>query len=351
MTPDSPFVVEPFRPHPIFANQHAQTILGTLLPRPFPDAEPWRQAGEERLFTMADGDRLLGMLHRHPGDPDRRQPLLLLLHGLEGAIDSHYVQGMSLKAWRLGFHSLRLNFRNCGGTEHLAQRIYDSTMLDDIDHVIRALGSEGWPVVIPVGVSMSANMLLGLLARYGDRPPEGLRGAVAISPPIEQALVSEAFGQGFNRVYDAFFLVKLRAKMARKAAVSPQPEAYAEAAALAREARNLREFDDRITARNLGLDDAMAYYRSVSAGDRLGDVRVPTLLIHAQDDPFIPFAMFERRMALIRANPALTADFPQHGGHVGFMGLPLGPRAEPWMDEYWAENQAVRYARWLVTGR
>jgi hypothetical protein len=194
---------------------------------------------------------------------------------------------------------------------------------------------------------MSANMLLALLARYGDRPPVPVKGAVTISPPIEQALVSEAFGQGFNRVYDAYFLVKLRQKMARRAALNPEDARVVEEAEIARQVRNLREFDNRITARSLGLEDALAYYRAASAGDRLGDIRVPTLLIHAQDDPFIPFEMYRKRMDLIRSNPSLITSFPEHGGHVGFMGAPLVPQSEPWMDEFWAENQALRFTRWL----
>jgi predicted alpha/beta-fold hydrolase len=351
MTTASTFQAAPFRPHPLFAGRHAQTVFGTLLPRRFPDAAAWREGGEERLFTLADGDRLLGVLHRHPGDPDRRKPLLLLMHGLEGAIDSHYVVGMAIKAHRLGYHALRLNFRNCGATEHLAESIYNSTLIDDIDQVLRALASEGWPVLVPVGVSMSANMLLNLLARYGDRPPVPLLGAVAVSPPIEQTLVSRAFGEGFNRVYDAYFLKKLRAKMDRRAALRPHVPEAAEAARVARRVKTLREFDDRITSQLLGVPDAVAYYEAVSAGDRLAEVRVPTLLIHAQDDPFLPFAMFERRLALIKANAALTPIFPAHGGHVGFMEAPRAPGREAWMDGYWAENQALRYVRWLAEGR
>lgn len=351
MTLATSFQATPFRPHPLFAGQHAQTILGTLLPRDFPDVQAWECVGEERIFELPDGDRLLGVLHRHPGDPERRKPLLLLMHGLEGAIDSHYVRGLSVKAHRLGYHSLRLNFRNCGHTEHLAESVYNSTLIDDIDHVLGVLGAEGWPVLAPVGVSMSANMLLNLLARYGDRPPVPLLGAVAISPPIEQTLVSQAFSQGFNRVYDAFFLGKLRQKMARRSALRPDQPERAEAAAIAREVKNLREFDDRITAKILGVPDAYAYYEAVSAGDRLGDVRLPTLLIHAQDDPFLPFDMFARRMKAIEANPALRPVFPRHGGHVGFMELPLGPQREAWMDGYWAENQALRFVRWLAEGR
>jgi predicted alpha/beta-fold hydrolase len=350
MPPAHAFSPEPFLVHPFLANKHVQTILGTLMPRSYPDAAAWRATGEERVFELPDGDHLVGMLHRHPGDPDRRQPLLLLLHGLEGAIDSRYVQGMSVKAHRLGYHSLRLNFRNCGNNEHLAAQMYNSTMIDDIDFVLRALEAEGWPVVVAVGVSMSANMLLGLLARYGDRPPAPVKGAVALSPPIEHEVVSEAFSQGFNKVYDAYFLTKLRTRMTRKAAVSPDWPGAGEMAALSQRVRSLREFDEVITAKALGLENASAYYRLVSAGDRLADVRVPTLIIHAKDDPFIPYSMFERRRAMFEANPALIPIFPEFGGHVGFMAFPYAPRAEAWMDEFWAENQALRFARWIATG-
>ncbi|HEY9720473.1 MAG TPA: alpha/beta fold hydrolase [Oscillatoriaceae cyanobacterium] len=338
-----------FRPHPLFTHAHAQTIGGTLLPRPYGDVDGWRAAAEERVFALADGDRLRGLLHCPPGA--ERGPLVVVMHGLEGDSDSQYVWGLSLKAFRLGVASLRLNLRNCGGTEHWGRRLYNSDMIGDLRHVFDAMRAEGYTAVLPVGVSLTANMLLRLLGVMGTDAPDWLWGAVAMSPPIDLAHAGVSLGSGFNRLYNLYFLLQLREKVRRKAEIWPDDAALAEYATRARRARTLWEFDDWVTAPEGGFRDAQDYYARTSSAELLGHIRVPTLIIHAQDDPFIPYAMFERRAALIAGNPCLTTLYPERGGHVGFFESPFAPQAEPWMDAYWAENQAIAYLRALIGDR
>jgi predicted alpha/beta-fold hydrolase len=341
------FQPTPFRPHPFLGNQHVQTIWGTLFPRTVAD-RGWEAAAQAKVFELPDGDRLHAILHVHPDDPTRAaRPTLVLLHGLEGSQDSHYVRGMSLKAYKQGFHSLRLSYRGCAGPITDARRLYNGHLIEDIDHVLRALAAEAPGPLVPVGVSLGANKLLRLLSTYGDRPPTALAGAVAISPPIDFLQTDQAFKQGFNKVYDKFFLHRLHAKhRARKRAFAADAAIVAQAE-LGLTASWLGVYDELVTAPEGGFQDAREYYVRSSTGDGLAGIRVPTLILHAEDDPIIPMDMWHSRADLIAANPALTVHYTAKGGHVGFMELEHLPQPEPWMDAFWAENQAVAYVRWL----
>lgn len=349
MNPDTKltrFEPTPFRCHPLFKHGNAQTVFGTVLPRRFVHA-PWSLTGERREFVLPDGDRLVARLHVHPDDPGRTRPVVVLLHGLEGSEDSHYIQGLSLKAHKLGFHSLRLNYRGCGGTEREVQKLYNGHMIEDVDHVLRTLAAEApWPVV-PIGVSLGANMLLRLLATYGDHPPAGVAGAVAISPPIDFHMTCDAFQRGFNKVYDRYFLRKLKKKLESRVQLFQPGDERHERLKRGLAVRWLRQFDEAVTAPEGGFTDAKDYYTRAGVEDGLAAIRVPTLIIHAVDDPIIPLAMFEQRQRMIADNPALTVVYVPSGGHVGFMEHPRAAQPEPWMDHYWAENQAISYVRWL----
>ncbi len=341
------FAFPAFQAHAALSQRHVQTVFGTLFPRRFGRARAWRQAASSREFTMPDGDRLTGILHRHPDDPDLRRPILVLLSGLEGHADTHYMRGLSAKAFAAGFHSLRLNYRTCGGTEHLARHMYNGGLIEDIDRVIRQLGTEApWPIVI-AGVSLGANKVLRLLGTYGEAPPPGLMGGIAISPPIELAEAGKALEQGFNRVYDAYFLRSMQRRLRRKLAFdlnSPQERALFQQAL---GVRTVHAFDEVVTAPLGGFADVAAYHRHASTGDLIGAIRLPTLLIHAKDDPLIAMPVFDRRATMLAGNPSLTTLFTERGGHVGFVQAADAPRPAAWMDAYWAENAAVAYLEWL----
>ncbi|MDB5102276.1 MAG: putative hydrolase of the alpha/beta-hydrolase fold family [Cyanobacteria bacterium RYN_339] len=344
------FEPTPFRPHPVLGNQHVQTIWGTFFPRATRHAA-WEASAEAVSFDLPDGDRLHAIQHVHPDDPGRTRPMLVLMHGLEGNQDSHYVRGMSLKAYQQGFHSIRLNYRGCAGPQTDARRLYNGHLIEDIDFVLRRLGEQAaWPLV-PVGVSLGANKLLRLLSTYGEAPPPGLMGAVAISPPIDFLQTNVAFKQGFNRLYDKFFLFKLKGKHRERLRIFRDDPAIVARSELGLTAEWLEFYDELVTAPEGGFANAHDYYVRASVGDGLAAIRVPTLILHAEDDPIIPMAMFLERAAMIAANPALTVIYTPGGGHVGFMEPAHAQQPETWMDAFWAENQAVAYTRWLFARR
>lgn len=351
LPPETTYRPVPFEPHPVWRHPHLQTIIGEVAPRKLAARhDAWRAACQEVLFELSDGDRMQAFVHLRPDDPERRRPVVLQLHGLEGHAGSHYQVGLSAKAFAAGFHSVRLNFRNCGDTEHLARKLYTGHGIGDVLDVLAQLRAEwGFQTLYLTGVSLGANLLLRLLADAGDQPPAGLEGAVAVSPPIEMEAVGEAFRHGLNWGYEQFFLKSLKRKLERKVRLSPGGQEFAPVVAMLASIKTLRQFDDLVTAPCNGYVDARDYYTRASSGDDLHRIAVPTLIVHAQDDPFLPYGMYAPRMEAIRSNSHLTALFPEHGGHVGFLSRPGAPRREPWMDERWAENEAIAYLASLPT--
>lgn len=344
------FAPPAFRPHPLFHDQHVQTVWGTVVPRPLLHAAAWRACGQPWRLTLPDGDVLTGWRHVHPDDPGRTRPTVLLLHGLEGTADAHYMRGVSLKAHELGWHSLRLNFRGCGEGEGLARRIYHGMATEDVDAVVRALSAEVAGPLALLGVSLGANKLLRLLAGYGESPPPALGAAVAISPPIDFILANEALGKGVNLIYDHYFLHNLRRKLDVLERLHAGDPAVAARTQAARRAMRLREFDERFTAPMGGFRDAEDYYNQAGAGPMLGQIQVPTLIVAAEDDPFIPFKMFRDADATIRANRWITPLYTAKGGHVGFVEATRPHGGEPWMDTFWAENASMLYLRQVFQG-
>lgn len=284
---------------------------------------------------LPDGDRLLGCLHTHP-EGDR--PLVIHLHGLEGCADSHYQVGLSAKAFAAGMHSLRLNFRTCGGTEHLAKRFYHGRRTEDLAEVVRQLADQGFGPIYVTGASLGGNLLLRWLADTGNQAP--IAGAIAVSPPIDMASPDIRYWQGINRIYERYFLKSLQRRLRRSLRHWRSDELSVLVAGLNR-LKTLRDFDDTVTAPLNGYSGADDYYRHVSSVNDLDCIAVPTLIIHAQDDPIVPFEMFRARSEMLTRHPMIRTIFPEHGGHVGFISDRKGPL--PWMDGRWAENEAIAF--------
>ena len=333
------FASKPFVPHPLFPGPHAQTIVSSKhLPRrrAFRDE---RALYESRLVEVEPGTSVL-LKCRWQGER-RAAPTLLLLHGLEGSTDSLYVLGTAGKAYRRGFNVVGMNMRNCGGTEHLAATLYHSGMTDDIRRVLleELAGREELGAVFVAGFSMSGNMVLRLAGDYGSEPPDALKGVAAVSPSIDLDSCASALERRGNALYRWNFVKHLRDRVRRK--VRLRPGAYD--ARRLRRLRTIREFDERFTAPQGGYRDASDYYARTSSRAVIGEVRVPTLIIHSADDPLIPAAPFLD--APIADNPDVLLVLTRRGGHVGF----LSDRAEG-EDRHWAENRVVEFFAHLARG-
>jgi hypothetical protein len=324
----------PFMPPFALRNPHAMTIIGSKRPRRFAlQAQPV----ERREFQTEPGTTIVAYCH---WQPQRRQcPTVFIIHGLEGSADAAYVLGTASTAFATGFNALRVNVRNCGGTAHLTPTLYHSGLTTDWHRIIPELiERDGLPEIYLIGFSMGANQSLKFAGELGERAPRQLRGIVAISPPIDLEQCSRAIMRRENLIYELRFLLSLRRTMRAKARHFPGVYDLSRFSRI----KHLWDWDEAYQHHN-GFDGAMGYYRHASSLPFLPQIRVPTLIITARDDPFIPFVSFkDERLA---DNPHLLLAAPRHGGHVAFCG-----RKQPDENRAWAENRAVEFCR-IVSGQ
>jgi predicted alpha/beta-fold hydrolase len=316
-------------------NGHAMTVFTWARRRRFAELP----APVERIFDVAPDSRVLAKCHWQSSRASR--PTLLLLHGLEGSADAHYMRGMAAKAFAAGFNVVRLNQRNCGGTDHLSAGVYHSGLTSDpaavIDELIR---TEGLTSLAVAGYSLGGNLALKLAGEYGEGLRPEVHAFAAVSPTLDLAVCIDALERPSNWLYQQNFLFSLKRRIRRKA--RQYPDRYS-TAPLAR-TRTVRQFDDAYTAPMSGYRDAADYYHRASSLRVVSAIRVPTLVITAADDPFVPVGPFHDQA--VARNPAVRLVLTPHGGHCGFVARRgTGPG-----DGYWAEQAVVdfvgRHTRW-----
>lgn len=330
------FEERPFKPHPLFTNGHAQTIAGYIWPRRF--SLRAHRPGTERIFEVEPGVRILAHCRWQP-DPVSH-PTIVLTHGLEGSSESVYMLGTAGKAYRAGFNVVRLNLRNCGNTDHLTPTLYNSGLSGDLRAVVRELIDEDHlSHIFVVGFSMGGNMALKLAGEDGEAAPPQLSGICAVSPSVELSTCADAIEQRSNWLYQQSFMRSLRRRIRQKQRLYPDRYDASDLGAV----RTIREFDNRYTALDAGYRDAADYYERASALPLLRHIRTPTLIIHAQDDPFIPFHPL--RHPAVAGNPYILLLAPQHGGHVGFVAADNGDE-----DRFWAENRLAEFCSLIHNG-
>jgi predicted alpha/beta-fold hydrolase len=313
--------------HPLLAGGHWQTLYAWGRQRRFPNLPP----PAVRYFDVASDARVLAHCHWQPSPS--RCPAILLLHGLEGSSLAHYMCGISDKAWAAGWNIVRLNQRNCGNTEHLSRGLYHSGLTHDALHVIRELiERDGITRIAVAGYSLGGNLALKLAGELGDRHPAALKAVCAVSPTIDLARCVDALERRTNFVYQWNFVRNLKARMRRKAAAIPDVYSLDPL----RDIWSVRRFDDVYTAPQHGFRDSADYYYRASALRVVDRIRIPTLVLAADDDPFVPIAPF--RSTALTGNPNITVVITPHGGHCAYM-----ERAVDGYDGYWAEREIVRF--------
>lgn len=306
-------------------NAHLQTILPKWLRR----APACFEA--ERL-ELPDGDFIDLAWNRRPSE-ERMAPLVVLFHGLEGNVHSHYAKGMLAHLARQDQDAVLMHFRGCSGEPNRQLQAYHSGATEDAAFLLRTL-HERHPTrpLLAIGWSLGGNMLINLLARHPDLP---LRGAMVISAPLQLAACSERVGRGFSRVYQEYLLRSLRGNLlAKREALAHARDHWSREQI--RAIRTLREFDEQVTAPLHGFRNADDYYHRCSGLPLLRHIAVPTLLIHAADDPFMDQSVIPQPGEL---SPRVRLELSRHGGHVGFL------HGAPWRPRYWLEE---RVTRWLA---
>ena len=294
---------------------------------------------EERLFQTESDTRVLGFCAWQASRLEA--PTLVLMHGLTGDADDSYVRGTAHKAFLAGFNTVRLNSRNCGGTRNLTPTIYHMGLTHDMKSVLNELGEkDGLSRLYFGGFSMGANISLKLAGEWKDEVPSYVRGVFAVSPPLEIALSSIAIRQGFfNRRYEQKFLKDLKDLVAEKSERFPQNFSSERLGKV----KTLRDFDGGYVAPCFGFFDADDYYERASCGLVVDSIRIPTLVIHALDDPLIPEGPI--RAWESRAPEHIHFLISKYGGHVGFVAERSSIKVDS--DRYWAEHRIVQFCERL----
>ena len=306
-----------------------QTIASFLVPRRIhlPPAE-------ERLIEVAPGIKVRCWCRWQPPTERAKALTLIVAHGLEGSSDSQYMTGVAQKALAAGMSVVLMNQRNCGGMDHFAPTLYNSSLSGDVAAVARhVVQNEGVARFALLGFSMGGNLVLKLAGEWGNRGPAEFQVVAAVCPAMDLAASADALHEPSNRIYEWYFLLQLFRRLQRKAKFFPDKFDLARL----RGVTSLRQFDDRVTAHYCGFAGADDYYARAAAANVVDRIAVPALIIHAANDPFI--RVLPETARRIRANPKLTFIETEDGGHCAF----LGERNGAGDDGRWAERAVVEF--------
>lgn len=319
--------LRPFVPRRGLRNAHLQTIVGNYLRRPPFLGQTVAEAVE---VDATDGSRVMCHSNWQPEKERAQRLTVILVHGLEGSSESRYIRGISNRAWSAGCNVIRMNMRNCGGTDHLTPTLYHSGLSNDVGAVMRHYAAEfNLQRIALVGYSMGGNLVLKLAGEWGDEPP--LCAVATVCPAIDLSAGSDALHEPANRVYEWHFLRGLMRRYRRKVALYPDIYGHDDVGPI----RSLRQFDNEIVARHCGFRDADDYYYRAASARVVEKIAVPTLILRAADDPFVRMTP-ETRAKLLGNSQVLLVETP-HGGHCAYLSRDSGE------DIHWAEASVVRY--------
>jgi len=261
---------------------------------------------------------------------------LIVLHGLEGSTESQYMIGVARHALSAGMNVVLMNQRNCGGMDHVAPTLYNSSLSADVAAVARnVVENDGVSQFALIGFSMGGNLVLKLAGEWGNHGPAEFRAVAAVCPAIDLAASADALHEPANRIYEWYFLWQLHRRFRSKAKLFPNDFDPARLQGVT----SLRMFDDRVTAHYCGFTGADDYYARAAAANVVKQITVPALIIHAANDPFIRVRPETREGIL--ANPNITYIEPADGGHCAFVGQDNGNGD----DGRWAEREVVEFVK------
>ncbi len=304
---------------------HLQTLASFFLRRRIELPGP-----EERRIEVEAGVRILCHCHWQPA---RKNALtVIIVHGLEGSSDSQYMIGIAKKGMALGMNVIRMNQRNCGGLDCETPSLYHSGLSRDVAAVAKNFVEEDHiSGFVLAGFSMGGNLVLKLAGEWGNEGPPQFRAVAAVCPAVDLGPSADALHLPANRMYEYYFIWKLRRRLLVKAKIFP---GQFDTSRL-RGVRTLRDFDDKITAYYSGFEGATDYYSRSSASNLVDRIAVPTFILHAANDPFIRILPDTRKKIL--ANPHISFLETEDGGHCSFLAAPDGD------DGYWAESRVVEF--------
>ena len=324
------FAAKPFKAHSVLSGGHAQTLGAYAWPRRY-RFQRFSNIDESRLFEVEQGVRVLGHCRWQPRPAE--SPTIILWHGIEGSTASVYMIATADKAFRAGYNVIRLNFRNCGGTEHLTPTLYHGGLSGDLRAILDELVTkDGLGRMYLIGFSLGGNVVLKLAGEFGENIPKQIAGICAVSPSVDLAASTRLILHKKNWVYHGNFVRNLKRKVRAKHKLFPDRYDLTKLPLV----KTLRDFDEYFTSVASGFADADDYYYRCSSARVVEQIRVPTLILHSQDDPFIPFEPLREKA--FANNPYLLLVRTEKGGHVAFIASKTEGE-----DRFWAENRAVEF--------
>jgi len=323
-------VRSPFRARRWLGGGHVQTIASFLMPR-----QIHLPAAAERLVEVAPGIQVRCWCYWQ-AEKRTGAMTLIVVHGLEGSSESQYMAGIARNGLAAGMNVVLMNQRNCGGMDHCAPTLYNSSLSGDVAAVARnVIESDGVSRFALIGFSMGGNLVLKTAGEWGSNGPREFRAVAAVCPAMDLAASADALHEPANRIYEWYFLLQLFRRFRGKAKLFPD---HFDPARL-RGVSSLRLFDDRVTAHYCGFEGADDYYASAAAANVVDKIAVPVLIIHAANDPFI--RMRPETIKSIGSNPNITYVETADGGHCAFVGEPDGDG----YDARWAEREVVDFVK------
>lgn len=308
---------------------HLETILASALPLPIAPIE-----AERRLVEVAPGSQVETFWSSPSAAIASRTPRgsLLVVHGLGGSATRPHVLATTAEALARGWHAVRVNLRNHGGTETLSSTLFSAVQSSDLGAVLAAMEEGGLPrPFVVAGASLGANMALRYAALEGDSSRAD--AVIAVNPALDFFVIERQIHRPSNLVYRLNFVLGLCAMLNAIRSLRPVPGPPADL----RHIRSIRQFDHHFTAPAAGFEDVDAYYHAAAAGPLLDDLRVPAFILTARNDPFVPAALIERHHGAAegRVQVALT----DRGGHVGYR-----VRGEEGRARFWAAPVGLDWA-------
>ena len=318
---------EPFVPRRWLRGGHSQTIASFFMRR-----ENHLPPAEKRFYEVSEDTQVVCDCNWQADKIN--STTAIIVHGLEGSSESAYIRGTAAKALAAGMNVVRMNMRNCGGTEKLTPTLYHSGFSGDLAAVVSQLiGEDRLSRIVLVGFSMGGNLVLNLVGEWGAAAPRAVRASATVSPVMDLAPSADALHNRSNLVYEIKFVRALSRLFRRKAKLFPGRYDVNRLKGI----RSIREFDENITAPYSGFRNADDYYTRVSSSRLAGQIALPSLIIYSTDDPFI--RLLPETRARLRGNDFVKYIETGRGGHCAFLAEPNG------YDGRWAERTVVEFLR------
>jgi hypothetical protein len=310
----------------LLKNRHIQTTYASLF-RKVP-----KLSIEIEKFSLSDGDFVEAYWHKIANHTDTT-PIVILFHGLTGSFESPYIQGVMSALERAKISSVLMHFRGCSGKENLKARSYHSGDTQDALEFTRSV-KKRYPhaTLFAVGYSLGANVLLKLLGETKENSP--FNAAVAVSAPMRLDLCANKMNRGFSRFYQHLLLKDLHLSLEKKYEHHDMQKLIGLKKEDIKNLKNFWEFDEVYTAKVNGFESAQDYYTKSSSKQYLRSIKIPTLIIHAKDDPFMTEAVIPKQEEV---SDSVELEISENGGHVGFVS---GSLLKP---NYWLDERVVSF--------